>query len=596
LIGILAFVLYGPTLTHGFLATYDDPDYVTHNAHIQAGISPANILWSFSFQNSNWHPLTLMSHMLDCQLFGTQSWYPHLVNVALHAANCLFLLAVLQALTAGKAFWKCVFVVLLFALHPLNVESVAWVSERKNLLSTFFGLATLFWYARYSRKGGRPAFWSSVACFSLSLMAKPAWMTLPFLLLLLDFWPLGRLRPRRKFRSLMAEKIPFFLLGMADGVATVFAQKAGGSLRSLAEFGYGSRLTDALVAYGLYVKRMFLPVGLSVFYPSEAVPAWQAVIGAAFFLAVSWWAFRSRKKRPYLFTGWFWYVVTLVPVIGILQVGYQATADRYTYLPLIGLYISLVWGTEDWLGSTRKGRKALVAAGLAVCLVLGVLTGIQESYWKDGVTLYQHACEVTSRNWLAHNNLGAELDLQERRPEAIRQFEEAVKDSPQDPPIKSQTVAILGHALEGAGDTLAAEAKYEEALGIFPENPGARQNLVGLLFLSGNQFLSEGKIQESSERFGEAVRYGPKFLDVRTNFAVTLAQLGRKDEAIGQLEEAAKIKPDSAPVQYNLGVLLEEKGRLTEAAGHFQDALKAQPGYPQARAKLDEVTRKMGRS
>ncbi|HPC48095.1 MAG TPA: hypothetical protein PLW83_08605, partial [Deltaproteobacteria bacterium] len=414
---------------------FDDPPYVTHNPHVLKGITAEGFRWAFtSVYGSNWHPLTWISHMLDVELFGMNAGMHHLTNTLLHALNSVLLFLVLEAAT--KARGKSALVALLFAVHPLHVESVAWVAERKDVLSTFFGMLATAAYIAYAN---RPSAWRYLVvaiAFVLGLMAKPMLVTLPLVLIILDFWPLERIlpdgkrpdaaarpeggMPRLPLSRLILEKAPLFALSAASSAVTVYAQYTGGSVRTLDEIPLYQRTANAIVSYVMYLVKTAVPSGLAAFYPfPEAIPAAKVIACGVFLAGVTAAAWALRKRRPYLIAGWLWYVVTLVPVIGLVQVGRQSMADRYTYLPLVGIFVIVVWGADDVLKRFTRSTKpaaALAAIGLAVLMTA---TYFQVGVWKDSTALFSHAVAVTQGNYIAHYNLGCELQKQGDTGEAI---------------------------------------------------------------------------------------------------------------------------------------------------------------------------------
>jgi len=629
---ILLFLLVGgiflPAVTHDFI-TYDDPAYVTENAHVIGGLTWANVRWAFhTTEASNWHPLTWLSHMADCQVFGLRPWGHHLTSVLLHAIDAVLLFAALRRMTGAP--WRSLFVAALFGLHPLHVESVAWVSERKDVLSTAFWMLALWSYARRvelvrARAPAAPAFYGlTLLFFALGLMSKPMLVTLPFVLLLLDYWPLNRWAGSGAARwSLLLEKIPFFALSAAACAVTLFAQGSGGTVASTEDFPWPLRLANALTAYCLYLGKCLVPSRLAVFYPffPEQPPLSETLLAGALLAGITAAAVALARRRPYLLVGWLWFAGTLLPVIGLVQVGGQSMADRYSYVPLIGVFIMATWAAGDAAASLPHGRPALGAAAGAVLAGLAVLTTRQLSLWKDGASLFRHALAVTQNNWVAHANLSAALSRTspaeagaelretvrilaafaethdrrgvelERTPghssEAIREFRTAVRIM-QDLPGPHYN---LGTALAKIPGRLPeAIEEFQAAVRLKPDFVDAHYNLG--IALAG----MPGRLQEAVAEFRTAVRLDPGHASAHYNLGAALARMpGRLPEAIGEFEAVVRLKPDSAEGHYGLGLLLSGvPGRADDAVRQFEAALKAKPELEQARemiARLRAVPR-----
>jgi tetratricopeptide (TPR) repeat protein len=511
---------------------YDDGEYLTQNPHVQAGLTPESVRWAFTTTHcANWHPLTWLSLQLDHQLYGLASWGYHLTNLLLHTANVLLLFVALRRMTG--AVWRSAVVAALFAVHPLHVESVAWVSERKDVLSTFFGMLTLGAYIGYAQRPGPARYLLVVLAFALSLLAKPMLVTLPFVLLLLDYWPLGRFgagrRPAPGFlRSLVVEKLPLFALAAASCAVTVFAQQK--AVLPLEKLPLEARIANALVAYVHYLRLTVWPRNLAVFYPHAAEPglAWEAVAAGGLLVCLSagfFWA----ARRPYLIVGWLWYLGTLVPVLGLVQVGLQAAADRYTYVPLIGLFVLLVWGVSDLLAGLRWHRAALKSASAALLLACLVLTRWQVGYWKNSVTLWEHALEVTPENFTAHYNLGLAFALRGNLHEAFRHFSVARR--------------------------------------LNPEHAEPLSNMGVIL-------TRQGKLSEASRHFAAAVKIKPEDALLRFNLGCALAQQGQLEGAVEQLRQAVNLRPDVIPFLTTLEAAYAKLGRYAEAETTARAALR----------------------
>jgi protein O-mannosyl-transferase len=535
---------WSPVLQNDFV-NYDDPVYVTENPHVQGGLTWAGAAWAFrTGEGANWHPLTWLSHMLDCQLWDLRPAGHHLTSLLFHAANTLLLFLLLKRLTGSD--WRSALVAALFAWHPLHVESVAWVAERKDVLSTFFGLLALGAYARYVQCGDlkspisnlrSPWYAAALFLFALSLMSKPMLVTLPFLLLLLDYWPLARwqLVQGSKFPAaparLLLEKLPFLALSAASCVVTFLVQQHGRAVVPAEALPLKARLLNGLLAYGGYVDKACWPVRLAVFYPYHRLSWGPVLLAAAVVAGLTLAAVLWRRRWPGLCVGWFWFVGTLVPVIGLVQVGAQAMADRYTYLPLIGLFVAVAWVLPDLLG---RWKAAAGAAALLLCLIL---SWGQLSYWKNSETLFRHALAVTTGNYVAHGNLGA--------------------------------------ALVVAGQPREAEAQFSAALRVHPGYYPAAYAL-------GNLARTNGSPESALAWFNRALALRPGDAQVQYNHAVMLAEMQQEDAAIAHYREALRLNPQLAPAHNNLAGLLLLQGQPDEALVHAQTALRLQPEFPQA--------------
>lgn len=432
LVGMVVAV-YWPILSNGFL-DYDDANYVINNDHVSGGLTLESVRWALTTTYfSNWHPLTWISHMLDISLFGHNPAGHHAVNLVIHIVNTIVLYGLLKRLTG--AFWPSLTVASLFALHPLHVESVAWIAERKDLLSTFFFLLTIEAYLSWRKKPDHPRYFLIMLLFSCGLASKPMIVTLPFVLLLLDIWPLQRPGTGnltvQYWQATVIEKLPLFLLSAMSALLTVTVQRSGGALNKIGRSSLTENTLNAFSSYTRYIYKMFLPLDLAVLYPFPSSPEYTfASISAILILTVSIIAVRYRKSRPWFFLGWFWYLGTLVPVIGIVHVGVQAMADRYTYIPLIGLFVALVWSISDYAAKSFVTRICSASSGAVIILTLAVLTWKQTAYWKNSYTLFQHTLSVTEDNYLAMNNYASELIQQGNVSEALKYLEESIRIKP----------------------------------------------------------------------------------------------------------------------------------------------------------------------
>jgi tetratricopeptide (TPR) repeat protein len=448
---------------HYEFINFDDPEYVGDNIHVRAGLTASGVAWALhSFEAANWFPLTWLSHMIDYQLFGMDSGWSHLTNVWLHALSALLLYAVLLRMTSAR--WPSASVAFLFALHPLHVESVAWIAERKDILCALFWFLTMWFYARYVERPGVARYLMTAAAFGLGLMSKPMIVTLPFVLLLLDVWPLGRAEWPWKWnsaRSLLIEKLPFLAMAAGGSALTVLAQRAGGAVAPLAELSLSNRIGNALLSYVAYIRDMFWPSGLALLYPlPRTLPVAGVAAAGAALAAISVLAAVQFRKRPYLAIGWFWYLGTLVPVIGLVQVGTQARADRYTYIPLIGLFLMLAWGAAELAQRVPRARKAVVAAAALACSGCVAGTWFQIQYWASSETLFRHSLEVAEAP-LSHNNLGNALMAKGQLPEAIREFRAALRLLPR----YADAHFNLGIALENLAPSRSPE-RLSEAIAV----------------------------------------------------------------------------------------------------------------------------------
>jgi len=606
-LALAVWAIYGQTLRFGFVYV-DDDEYVFNNPQITQGLSLKAILWAFTHVHShNWHPLTTLTHMFDCQMYGLHPWGHHLGNVLLHGMAAILLFVALKQMTG--ALWRSAFVAAVFAVHPLHVESVAWISERKDVLSGLLFMLTLMAYVRYTRakESGTgttflrfPSYWVALLLFALGLMCKPMLITLPFVLLLLDWWPLQRFtlhNARSTMAGLVREKIPFLLLSAASCPVTIWAQKD--IVRSLEQISFPFRIGNALVSYAAYVGQMIYPAGLAVLYPyPKNLALWKIAVSVLFLLLVSASVSAGRRKHPFLLTGWLWYLVMLLPVIGLMQTGNQAMADRYTYLPQIGLYIIVAWGAVDLFCSWRwRYRPVLIGAGAAAILAtLLVLANVQTTYWKDGVSIMRHAVACISDSSLIHNSLGFALARQGNLPEAIEHYEQAIQLKPsyaeaysnlgvtlarqgelpeaiehferaiQLNPVSAEAQYNLGNALATEGKVVEAVQYFEQAIQLKPDDPEAHYRL-------GNALASQGKMVEAIEHYERAVQLKPDYADALQNLGNALASQGKMVEAIEHYERAIQLKPDDAEAHYNLGNILARQGNLPEAVRHLQRAL-----------------------
>jgi len=578
-LGVLTFALYWPAVHCGFV-NFDDGLYVTENPWVQQGLTLEGATWALSTTHaSNWHPVVWLSHMADCSLFGMFAGGHHLTNVVLHALDTVLLFLLLNRLT--NATGRSAAVAALFAWHPLHVESVAWISERKDLLSTFFWILTLWAYVRYVEHPQWKRYAMALLLFTAGLMAKPMLVTLPFVLLVLDFWPLGRFNaPAAEINhdnaagglwktslNLLVEKWPFFVMSAASCVVTVWAQHKGGAIKSFEVVSLPMRLANALTAYGGYLAKTVWPADLAVLYPMPGhPPLFGAICSGLLLAAITLVVVRMRKRQPALLVGWLWFLGTLVPVIGLIQVGAQSMADRYTYLSLIGVFVTVVWGLADWraAGSLPRSIKCIVAS-LALAGLAWVTTR-QLSYWRDGTTLFEHAVRCTTGNPIAHNNLGTALSADGRTAEAMREFAEAIRLNPDYPQAHFNLAMDLGEQ----GKTTEAINHLQAVLRILPKEAEAHNNL-------GIMCAREGQLQEAVEQFTTAIALKPGYLKPHLNLAMALNKQGKTAEAIARYHVALRLEPQATEPLDKLAWIMATAGdaRFRDGPGAVQLAERA---------------------
>jgi tetratricopeptide (TPR) repeat protein len=646
LLALFTLFLFWPVHRFAFVF-FDDPDYVSANPHVLTGLTSKNVAWAFQQSHAaNWHPLTWLSHMTDAQLFGKGPQAPHLVNLLLHITNSVLLFVIFLRWTS--TLWPSTLLATLFALHPLHVESVAWIAERKDVLSAFFFLLTLLAYTAYAA-GSKPqaartsqtsdftkklrpgSYVLALFFFSLGLLSKPMVITLPFLLLLLDFWPLCRFRtsrlilgpvsahpdPRQSDHrydwNLILEKIPFFLLSTASACITFFAQKHGGAVQSLTNTPLVLRLENALVSYPRYLLKTFWPASLATPYPpADHWPLIIVSLSLIFLVAVSGLCWRFRLKFPYLLTGWLWFLGMLVPVIGLVKVGEQSIADRYMYLPSIGVFILFLWGTQDLIRHFRIPALGLQVAAAIMLFLLAFRTHNQLQFWQNSETLFRHAIAVTHNNWAAYYNLGWFLDNQGRLDEALACYRKALQIEPRIP-----------EPLNNIGYVLAAKGQYAEAVPYFQQALKAEPGFVEGHYNLGKALEKLGRVQEAKNEFKQVLNARPDHLGTLNNladgmsargqyvealpyyqtslkgdpnqpithynYANALARLKRTSEAIEQYRLALKNKPDYPEAHHDLGIALGREGKFDEAISHLEQAVRQNPSDPQMQASLGKA-------
>jgi protein O-mannosyl-transferase len=578
-LGLLTLLLYLPSLRQDFLP-YDDQQYVTENLQVQAGVTWRGLVWAFGYHAGNWHPLTWLSHMLDCQLYGLKPAGHHLTNVLLHVANTLLLFLLLNRMT--RAAGRSAAVAALFAWHPLHVESVAWVAERKDVLSACFWMLTLLAYVYYAARPGIRRYVVTLVMFTLALMAKPMAVTLPFVLVLLDFWPLKRLAPgdfRLTIWPLVREKTPFFAMSAAACALTLAAQEQ--AIVSTAGLPIAQRIGHALVAYTHYLGKTFLPRGLAIYYPYEVMlPTGPMVFAGILLVLITALVFRFASRRPYLVMGWLWYLGTLVPVIGLVQVGDQAWADRYTYLPLIGVFMALVWSVSE----LARAPRYLAPLAMAVGLALLAATTVQLGHWKNTRTLFEHAAQVVPKNYMAVTMLGSLRAQEGKLDEAIEHYTRALQYKPE----YAEAYFFLGNALDQQGKLAAAVAAYRQALRFRPIQEQTH-------ILLGVALAKQQKFAEARGHYEAALKLNPESAAAHNNLARVLHSEGRLEEAIEHFYSALKFDPHLAQAQNNLGILLIERGQLAEGTIHLRTALRLNPANRETQFNLALALNQQGR-
>jgi len=576
---------------------YDDAIYILNNSHVLSGLTGGNVLWAFkSGYASNWHPLTWLSHMLDYQFYGLKAGGHHFTNVLFHTANTLLLFGLLRRMT-GKE-WRSAVVAALFALHPMHVESVAWVAERKDVLSVFFGLLALWVYARYAEQSkvqsprSKVSYGWSLFFFLLGLLSKPMLVTLPLLMLLLDYWPLQR---NSKFKIqnskletgersvsmgwLIVEKIPFFVLTIASSIVTFIAQRADGAVVSGGLLPVGERAAGAVVAYVRYLAKLLWPGDLVVFYPYLKQLEWWQVAGAGLLLAgITAAALGAAGRRPYLIVGWLWFLISLVPVIGLVQVGGQSMADRYSYLPSIGLFMGLVWGAADI--TTDWGHRSFILGGATAALLatLGWMSWIQVQYWHDSFSLWTHCLAAGSESVVVHRNYGIALDGAGKTREAIEQYEAALRLDP-----STHVVDLYyGEALLKTGREREATNYFASALADNPASDQAHKDMGLALLVLGNV---DGAVAE----LAEAVRLNASNAAAHTGLGSALSAQGKSDEALKCFNDALEIDPKFAAAYCSRGQEYLNRGSIPEAVSSLEQAVQADPKYVAAHILLGQV-------
>lgn len=583
-LAVLVALIYGQVPGHDFVR-FDDGPYVYENAVVQRGLTLDGIRWALTaFHASNWHPLTWLSHMLDCELYGLDPGAHHVSAAAIHALTAVLLMVTLSYLTG--AFWRSLLVAALFAVHPLRVESVAWISERKDLLAGMFWVLTMLAYGSYARRPGAVRYIATLACVTLALLAKPMAVTLPFVLLLLDYWPLGRFDGVLPPTRLWLEKLPLFAASVASAAITVAAQSAGGSISSGDLLKLPVRIVHAMVGYVWYLRKSVWPSGLAFYYPHPALPSGRYPtsmvalgllcgigLGALTFVVV-----RTARRRPYLLTGWLWYLGTLLPVIGLIQVGSHSVADRYAYVPLIGVYVMIAWGLAELLSWRPAWRPLVYAAAGVLIVAFSVVAYKQVAHWRDSRALFTRAIEVTADNYLALNGLGRVLRAEGDLQGALEYQQAALRVAPH----FAAAHADVGLVYKEMGNMEAAIRHYVEALRLRPIDATTHSNL-------GNAYYRSGDLERAAASYREALRIDPQHASAYSNLGNVAFRQGDLAAAAELYERALALRPEHADAHRNLGVVRERQGRLEEAIHHYRAALRLDPDRAEVAEHLERL-------
>ena len=578
LLAVVTLALYNPVNRHPFV-NYDDDRYITQNPHVREGLTGNSIQWAWtSTEQANWHPVTWMSHELDCSLFRLNPAGHHFTSILLHAVNVMLLFLLLMWATGRP--WPSLFVAAAFAFHPINVESVAWIAERKNVLCTLFFFLTIWAYGWYVQKRSWKRYLAVAALFAAGLASKPMVITLPFVLLLIDYWPLRR-DETASWSRLVLEKVPLLGLSAASAVITVVAQQAGGSIRTTAEFSMGVRVVNAVYAYAMYLWKMIWPARLASLYPhpGDSLAAWRVIVAGAILLAISAvvWKFRTRRYLP---VGWLFFLGTLVPVIGLVTVGEAAMADRYAYISLIGIFVMIAFGAEELAEGRRLGLWPLIPA-IAVLVMVSFITRRQIGYWQSNEELWSHALAVTENNFVAEDNLGGALILQGKEEEAYPHFEAAVRINPRDPMSRSN----LGTYDQNHGRMQEAAEQYEAAVQL-TSDPG----MLALTYANlGAVDLALQENDKANEAFEQSLQHNSGQFNAWLGLGVLAERQGKLQEAISDFSHSIDAQP-TAQAYFELGRTRAEMGQSGEARQAYEQALKISPDFSQAQQALDALS------
>lgn len=624
---VLTFAAFLPLWNNQFI-NFDDPGYVTNNVHVQSGITLRTVQWAFTTTaEANWHPLTWLSHAIDCQLFGLDPRYHHLMSLLLHLMGSIVLFLAMERLTASR--WESAFVAIIFAVHPLHVESVAWIAERKDVLSGLFFSLTLWSYAGYRAKPSRTRYLAVMCLYALGLLAKPMLVTLPFLLILLDYWPLQQgqaqnAKPSRRWMSALLvsirEKTPLFLLAFGSSLITYYSQQAGGATKVLADVSLIERIANATISYVTYLRKTILPTDLAIFYPHAKgdINIWQVVFSGFFLLAATFYVWKKRTTQPFLIVGWLWFLGTLVPVIGIVQIGLQGMADRYMYIPQIGLAIMVAWGIPYYVARFHLSRYVIRASFVLVAILLAVGTFIYSREWKDSRSIFEHAIRVTAENYVARNNLGAALADSGKHSEALVSLAEALRIRPDYIPAhrnKARSLAALGRheeavshyrlLLEGGypdprlptiiGTLLAEAGRTVEAQKYFLLAARANPSDVDVQIKLGELYLFGGKLEEARRAGLDALARSPDLSAAYDLLGRVAAEERKEVEAIQHFSEAIRIDSTNINAHRHLGNLYEETGKLSQAAAAYLSVATLDQSDWQIRDRVGAVYAKLGK-
>ena len=568
--------------------TYDDPNYVTENYAIQSGITWQSIAYAFTdLRTSNWHPLTLMSHLLDWQMYRGKAGGHHWTSVIIHIFNTILLFLLLNQLTG--AVWRSALVAALFAVHPINVESVAWIAERKNVLSTFFWLATMLFYVRYVKAPDWKSYLLVLICFTLGLMSKPMLVTLPFVLLLMDYWPLNRTVittqnetdtgmkaqwsiKKAKISSLIAEKIPLFVLAAISSGVTVYAAKKAGAVAQIDFIPMMQRIDNALLSYVFYLKKLFWPMDLAVFYPHTEIHMQQLLPAVLLLVLITGIACKYGKKYPYLVVGWFWYLGTLVPVIGIVQVGMQSMADRYAYVPFIGIFIALSWAIAEVSRNRLFLLKIFSTIMFVICLSLSFTTCNQLKNWKNSHTLFEHAIKVTGRNFVTDINMGVELMRRNKIDEATEYFKTA---------LRTQSGGQANYlAYMNLGEIFRLQNKKKEAIGAYQQALNSNYKSDFAYHRIGLVLFQTGQVDEAIAVYKKAIALDKKNPIYHGNLGKAYVRQGKFEEAANEYREVLLIQPDNADIHHRLALVLNRLGKTGEADYYYREFKRITSDYP----------------
>ena len=629
-LALVTIIAFEPIRHNGFV-NYDDYEYIIENPQVKSGTNHESFIWAFTAQDKggNWHPLTWLSHILDCEMFGIEPFWHHLTNLLFHTANTLLLFWVFKRMTG--ALWPSAFVAAAFALHPLHVESVAWAAERKDVLGGFFWMLTIIAYVRYAQRGGTGWYLLVVLAFCMGLMAKPMVVTLPFVLLFLDYWPLGRFggggqskgENLRQFQSaevrykeaglyrLIGEKIPLFILTVVLCVVTYVVEQRGVPMDSQGNVSVNSRIANALISYVSYIVKMLYPSRLAVLYPhpGDSLPAWRVIVSIIVLAGISAVAIYMGRRRRYLAVGWLWYLGTLVPVIGLVQIGSQAMADRYTYLPSIGIFIMVAWGTAELFAKWRYRKVLLGITSGAVLAVLLICTRVQTGHWRDSFTLFEHTLAVTENNYVIHKSYGNTLYENGRLKEAVAHYNEALRIAPKYLIARmnvgmvflqqgrfDEAIAHFNKVLQlepehcrahfGLGAALIEQGKYDDAVNHFNKALQGKLNRPEVYHYLGLAYQRQGKYELAIQSYSEALRIDPKYMLAQMNIGLVFLKQERFDEAIECFNKVLQLEPGYADAYFHLGLVYARQGKYEQAIKNYKEAIRLKPDYPDAIAGL----------